>query len=180
MFFEDIFGGFVTLFSDPYAIWFVFLAAFVGIVFGALPGLTAAAAIAMMLPILIAYNDEIGGLAGLAFLYVIGKSGRYGGSIAAILFNTPGTAASAATMQDGYPMTQSGRAGKALKTATIASAYGDYFGEFVLIFGAVSIAAFTKQFGPPENFAIYLMAFFVVVYFVGDIIIKGIVSTLFG
>jgi putative tricarboxylic transport membrane protein len=149
MFFEDIFGGFVTLFSDPYAIWFVFLAAFVGIVFGALPGLTAAAAIAMMLPILIAYNDEIGGLAGLAFLYVIGKSGRYGGSIAAILFNTPGTAASAATMQDGYPMTQSGRAGKALKTAT-------------------------------ENFAIYLMAFFVVGSVVGDSIIKGIISTLFG
>ena len=180
MFFEDIFGGFVTLFSDPYAIWFVFLAAFVGIVFGALPGLTAAAAIAMMLPILIAYNDEIGGLAGLAFLYVIGKSGRYGGSIAAILFNTPGTAASAATMQDGYPMTQSGRAGKALKTATVASAFGDYFGEIVLIFGAVSIAAFTKKFGPPENFAIYLMAFFVVGSVVGDSIIKGIVSTLFG
>ena len=180
MVFEDIFGGFVTLFSDPYAIWFVFLAAFVGIVFGALPGLTAAAAIAMMLPILIAYNDEIGGLAGLAFLYVIGKSGRYGGSIAAILFNTPGTAASAATMQDGYPMTQSGRAGKALKTATISSAFGDYFGEILLIFGAVSIAAFTKQFGPPENFAIYLMAFFVVGSVVSDSIVKGIVSTLFG
>ena len=157
MIFDDIFGGFVTLFSDSYAIWFVILASFVGIVFGALPGLTAAAAIAMMLPILIAYNDEIGGLAGLAFLYVIGKSGRYGGSIAAILFNTPGTAASAATMQDGYPMTQSGRPGKALKTATVASAYGDYFGEFVLIFGAVAIAAFTRQFGPPENFAIYLI-----------------------
>jgi putative tricarboxylic transport membrane protein len=133
-----------------------------------------------MLPILIAYNDEIGGLAGLAFLYVIGKSGRYGGSIAAILFNTPGTAASAATMQDGYPMTQSGRAGKALKTATISSAFGDYFGEIVLIFGAVSIAAFTKQFGPPENFAIYLMAFFVVGSVVSDSIVKGIVSTLFG
>ena len=180
MVFDDIFGGFVTLFSDPYAIWFVFLAAFVGIIFGALPGLTAAAAIAMMLPILIAYNDEIGGLAGLAFLYVIGKSGRYGGSIAAILFNTPGTAASAATMQDGYPMTQSGRAGKALKTATISSAFGDYFGEIILIFGAVSIAAFTKQFGPPENFAIYLMAFFVVGSVVSDSIVKGIISTLFG
>jgi putative tricarboxylic transport membrane protein len=129
---------------------------------------------------LIAYNDEIGGLAGLAFLYVIGKSGRYGGSIAAILFNTPGTAASAATMQDGYPMTQSGRAGKALKTATISSAFGDYFGEIILIFGAVSIAAFTKQFGPPENFAIYLMAFFVVGSVVSDSIVKGIISTLFG
>ncbi len=180
MIFEDIIGGFVTLFSDPYAIWFVFLASFVGIVFGALPGLTAAAAIAMMLPILIVYNDTIGGLAGLAFLYVIGKSGRYGGSIAAILFNTPGTAASAATMQDGYPMTQSGRAGKALKTAAVASAYGDYFGEIILIFGAVTIAAFTKKFGPPENFAIYLMAFVVIGSVVSDSIIKGIISTLFG
>ena len=122
--FYDISCGFVVLFNDPYALIFVVLAAIVGIVFGALPGLTAAAAIAMMLPILIAYNDEIGGLAGLAFLYVIGKSGRYGGSIAAILFNTPGTAASAATMQDGYPMTQKGKAGKALKSATIASALG--------------------------------------------------------
>jgi len=180
MIFDDIIGGFGTLFADPYAIWFVFLASFVGIVFGALPGLTAAAAIAMMLPILIVYNDTIGGLAGLAFLYVVGKSGRYGGSIAAILFNTPGTAASAATMQDGYPMSQSGRAGKALKTAAVASAYGDYFGEIVLIFGAVTIAAFTKQFGPPENFAIYLMAFVVIGSVVSDSIIKGIISTLFG
>ena len=76
MVFADIIGGFATLFSDPYAIYFVVLAAFVGIVFGALPGLTAAAAIAMMLPILIAYNDEIGGLAGLAFLYVIDMVAR--------------------------------------------------------------------------------------------------------
>ena len=180
MIFTDILGGFETLLNDQYAIWFVLLASFVGIVFGALPGLTAAAAIAMMLPILIAYNDEIGGLAGLAFLYGIGKSGRYGGSIAAILFNTPGTAASAATMQDGYPMTQSGRAGKALKTATISSAFGDYFGEIVLIFGAVFIATFTRKFGPPENFAIYLMAFIIIGAVVSDSIIKGIISTLFG
>ena len=178
--FYDISCGFIVLFNDPYALIFVVLAAIVGIVFGALPGLTAAAAIAMMLPILIAYNDEIGGLAGLAFLYVIGKSGRYGGSIAAILFNTPGTAASAATMQDGYPMTQKGKAGKALKSATIASAFGDYFGEIILIFGAVSIAAFTRKFGPPENFAIYLMAFVVIGSVVTDSIVKGIISTLFG
>ena len=178
--FFDISCGFITLFADPFAIGFVILAALVGIIFGALPGLTAAAAIAMMLPILIAYNDEIGALSGLVFLYVVGKSGRYGGSIAAILFNTPGTAASAATMQDGYPMTQKGQAGKALKTATVASAYGDYFGEIVLIFGAVAIATFTRKFGQPENFAIYLMAFVVIGSVVSDSIIKGILSTLFG
>ena len=56
----------------------------------------------MLLPL----SFHMGALQALAFLYVIGKSGRYGGSIAAILFNTPGTAASAATMQDGFPMTK--------------------------------------------------------------------------
>ena len=96
------------------------------------------------------------------------------------MFNTPGTAASAATMQDGFPMTQSGRPGKALKTATISSAFGDYFGEIVLIFGAVLIASFTRKFGPPENFAIYLMAFVIIGSVVSDSIIKGIISTLFG
>ena len=110
---QDLIGGFVTLFSNLEALAFVFLAAFVGIVAGALPGLTASAAIAMLLPL----SFHLGPLSALAFLYVIGKSGRYGGSIAAILFNTPGTAASAATMQDGYPMTQQGKAGKALKDA---------------------------------------------------------------
>ena len=83
-------------------------------------------------------------------------------------------------MQDGYPMTQSGRSGKALKTATISSAFGDYFGEIVLIFGAVLIASFTRKFGPPENFAIYLMAFVIIGSVVSDSIIKGIISTLFG
>ncbi len=174
--FADLIGGFGTLFGDPATVGFVLLAAVVGIVFGALPGLTASAAIAMLLPL----SFNLGALQALAFLYVIGKSGRYGGSIAAILFNTPGTAASAATMQDGFPMSQSGRSGKALKTATVASVFGDYFGEFMLIFGAVFIAGYTKQFGPTEYFAIYVMAFIVIGSVVGDSIIKGILSTLFG
>jgi putative tricarboxylic transport membrane protein len=172
----DLLNGFVNLFSNLEAVGFVFLAAFVGIVAGALPGLTASAAIAMLLPL----SFHLGPLSALAFLYVIGKSGRYGGSIAAILFNTPGTAASAATMQDGYPMTQRGEAGKALKTATLASIVGDYFGEFVLIFGAVLIAAYTSDFGPTEYFAIYVMAFVVIGSVVGKSVVKGILSTLFG
>ena len=77
-------------------------------------------------------------------------------------------------------MTQKGKAGKALKSATVASAFGDYFGEIILIFGAVVIASFTRKFGPPENFAIYLMAFVVIGSVVSDSIIKGIISTLFG
>jgi len=172
----DLLAGFANLLSNPEALFFVFLAAIVGIVAGALPGLTASAAIAMLLPL----SFHLGALQALAFLYVIGKSGRYGGSIAAILFNTPGTAASAATMQDGYPMTVRGEAGKALKTATLASVVGDFIGELILIFGAVFIASYTKTFGPTEYFAIYVMAFIVIGSVVGKSIIKGILSTLLG
>ncbi len=172
----DILNGFAFLFANPTALMFVAIGAFTGIVVGAIPGLTASAAIAMLLPVTF-YLDP---LSALAFLYVIGKSGRFGGSIAAILFNTPGTAASAATMQDGYPMTQQGKAGKALKTATVASVFGDTFGELVLIFGASAIAVYTAGFGPPEYFAIYMMAFVVIGSVVGKSIIKGILSTLFG
>jgi putative tricarboxylic transport membrane protein len=171
-----IFDGFVFLFAHPTAIVFVFLAAFVGVIVGALPGLTAAAAIAMLLPITF-YLDP---LSALAFLYVIGKSGRFGGSIAAILFNTPGTSASAATMIDGHPMARQGKSGKALKTATVASVFGDFFGEFILIFGAAFIATYTARFGPPEYFAIYVMAFVVIGSVVGKSIVRGILSTLFG
>ena len=175
----DLLDGFAILFSDPYALAAVFAAALVGIIFGALPGLTASAAIAMLIPFTFQMK-ELGPIASLALLYGIGKSGRYGGSIAAILFNTPGTAASAATMQDGFPLSRQGKAGKALKTATVSSVVGDYFGEIVLIFGAVAIASVTRTFGPTEYFAIYVMAFIVIGSVVGQSIVKGILSTLFG
>ncbi|MEK9721920.1 MAG: tripartite tricarboxylate transporter permease [Rhodospirillaceae bacterium] len=172
----DLIAGFGHLFGDLEALFFVFFGAFIGIVFGALPGLTASAAIAMLLPL----SFHLGALPALAFLYVIGKSGRYGGSIAAILFNTPGTTASAATMLDGYPMSQRGESGKALKTAAVASMVGDYCGELILIFGAVFVASFTRTFGPTEYFAIYVMAFVVIGSVVGNSVIKGIISTMFG
>ncbi len=172
----DIVVGFQTLFSNPSALMFVFLGAFVGVVVGALPGLTASAAIAMLVPVTF-YLDP---LSALAFLYVIGKAGRFGGSIAAILFNTPGTASSAATMQDGYPLTQQGKSGKALKTASIASVFGDFSGELVLIFGAAAIAVYTAHMGPPEYFAVYVMAFVVIGSVIGKSIIKGLLSTLLG
>ena len=172
----EILNGFEHLFSNPTAVMFVFAGALVGMVVGAIPGLSASAAIAMIVPATF-YLDP---LSALGFLYVIGKSGRYGGSISAILFNTPGTAAAAATMQDGYPMTQKGQSGKALKIATVASVFGDFVGEFILIFGVAYIAAWTLSFGPPEYFAVYFAAFVIIGSVIGKSIIKGIISTLLG
>jgi putative tricarboxylic transport membrane protein len=172
----EIIDGFSYLFSNNTALIFVFAGAIVGMVVGAIPGLSAAAAIAMIVPATF-YLDP---LSALGFLYVIGKSGRYGGSISAILFNTPGTAASAATMQDGYPMTQKGQSGKALKIATVSSVFGDIFGELVLIFGVSYIASWTLSFGPPEYFAVYFAAFVIIGSVIGKSVTKGILSTLLG
>ena len=172
----DLINGFITIFSSPITMLFIVMGSVLGVVVGAVPGLTASAAIAMLVPITY-YIDP---LSALAFLYVIGKAGRFGGSISAILFNTPGTTAAAATILDGHPMTQKGQAGKALKTASLASAIGDFTGEILLICGALTIATFTKQLGPPEYFAIYVCAFLIIGSVISSSVLKGIISTLFG
>jgi len=172
----EILGGFLTLLDAPSVLGFVALGVLVGILVGAMPGMSAAATIALLVPVTL-YMDP---LAALAFLYVLGKAGRYGGSITAILFNTPGTVASAATTIDGYPMTRQGRSKAALRMSTLASASGDLFGDAVLIFGAVHIAAYTERFGPPEFFSIHFMAFMVIGSVVGRSIAKGLTSAAFG
>jgi len=172
----EIIGGFTTLFSDPMALAAVFIAAFVGVIVGAIPGLTTAAAISMLVPL----TFYVPPLPALVFLYVMGKSGRFGGSISAILFNTPGTTASAATMIDGHPLVRKGQAGKALKTAAVASMLGDLGGDMILIFGVVAIAQYTEKLGPPEYFAAHLMAFVLIGSMIGNSIPKGLLSSLLG
>ncbi|MGI9393221.1 MAG: tripartite tricarboxylate transporter permease [Boseongicola sp.] len=172
----DIFLGLANVFSSPALLGWVVLAALVGMVVGAIPGLTASAAIAMLLPVTF-YMEP---LSALAFLYVIGKSGRYGGSIAAILFNTPGTAASAATQIDGYPLSQRGLSSKAMKVATVSSIIGDFTGEILLILGVGVIAAIALKLGPPELFAVYFAAFVVIGSVIGKSVAKGLASAALG
>ncbi|WP_298922177.1 tripartite tricarboxylate transporter permease [uncultured Roseobacter sp.] len=172
----EIFPALFSVITDPTLLFAIVLAAAVGMIVGATPGLTASAAIAMLLPI----TFYMPPLFALAFLYVIGKSGRYGGSVAAILFNTPGTAASAATQIDGYPLARAGKAGKAMKVATISSVIGDLMGDIMLVVGVGFIAAIALKLGPPETFAIYFAAFVVIGSVIGKSIVKGLASALLG
>ncbi len=172
----EIFPALLSVITDPMLLAAILLAAVVGMIVGAIPGLTASAAIARLLPI----TFYMPPLFALAFLYVIGKSGRYGGSIAAILFNTPGTAASAATQLDGYPLARSGKAGKAMKVATVSSIIGDLMGDIMLVVGVGFIAALALKLGPPETFAIYFAAFVVIGSVIGNSILKGLASALLG
>lgn len=172
----EIFAGLATVLASPALVGWIVLAAFVGMVVGAIPGLTASAAIAMLLPLTFAMEP----LSALAFLYVIGKSGRYGGSIAAILFNTPGTAASAATQIDGYPLARKGLAGKAMKVATLSSVIGDFIGDVLLIIFVGGIAWVALRLGPPELFGVYVAAFVVIGSVIGTSPARGIASAAFG
>ncbi len=172
----EIFPALASVLTDPILLGWVLLAAIVGMVVGAIPGLTASAAIAMLVPLTF-YMEP---LPALAFLYVIGKSGRYGGSIAAILFNTPGTAASAATQIDGYPLARQGKASKAMKVATISSVIGDFTGEILLIVGVAWIATIALKLGPPELFAVYFAAFIVIGSVIGKSVTRGLASAALG
>ena len=172
----EIFAALATVVTDPTVLMWIVLGALVGMIVGAIPGLTSAAAIAMLVPITF-YMEP---LSSLAFLYVIGKSGRYGGSIAAILFNTPGTAAAAATQIDGFPLSQKGLSSKAMKVATLSSAIGDFIGDILLILFVGLIAKIALMLGPPELFSIYFAAFVVIGSVISDSILKGLASASFG
>ena len=101
-----------------------------GIIIGAIPGLTADIAIILCLPI--TYSMEP--IPAMLLLLGLYCGGTYGGSITAILINTPGTPSSAATVLDGYPLTQQGKPLKALTMALYASFFGGLFSALVLLF----------------------------------------------
>ena len=168
--------GFSTLFSGWEPVFFALLGTVIGLLAGATPGLSASAAIALLIPLTF-YMDT---LSALAFIYTISKSASFGGSIPAILFNTPGTPQASATQLDGYPLTLQGKQGKALRTAVIASAMGDTFSELLLITSAAYIAVYAAKMGPPEYTAVYFCAFVIIGSVIGKSVVKGLLSTLLG
>ncbi len=173
---HPIVDGFISLFSSGWAVFYAILGTTIGLLAGATPGLTASAAISMIIPL----SFYLEPLSALVFVYTIGKSASFGGSIPAILFNTPGTPQASATQIEGYPLTRQGKQGKALKMAVIASAAGDTFSECLLIFGAAFIAVYTARMGPPEIFAVYCTAFVIIGSVIGASIMRGLISTVFG
>ncbi|QAT49081.1 C4-dicarboxylate ABC transporter permease [Caproiciproducens sp. NJN-50] len=146
-----------------------------GIIVGALPGLTGTMCIALLLPMTYGLNS----ITGMILLLGVYCGGIYGGSITAILINTPGTPASAATVLDGYPMAKKGQAGRALNLALSASEVGGLFSVAVLIVAAPQIARVALDFGPAEYFALALFGLTIIAS-VGGSLIKGLIMGLAG
>lgn len=162
--------------ENPFSLLLIIFAVFWGIAFGAVPGLSGIVGVALLIPFTFAF-DPIEGLLLLGGVYV---GSTFGGSISAILFNTPGSPEAACTALDGYPMARRGEAGKALGIALASSAIGGVLGTVVLMVAAPPLAQLALRFGPPEYFALALLGITAIASIGGGSVVKGLIAGLLG
>jgi len=168
-------GGFAAALS-PLNLTMALLGSLLGTLVGVLPGLGPTAAIAILFP-LTAVLPPVPAIIMLAAIYY---GAMYGGSTTAILLNIPGEVASVPTCWDGYPMAQQGRGGVALGVAAIGSFVAGTFGVVALTFFAPVLADQALRFGPPEYFALMVLAFTAIVSLSGASLSRGIAMALCG
>lgn len=154
----------------------IFAGTVVGVIFGALPGVSASMAVALALP----FAYPMNGVTAIAFLCSVYCASITGGGITAILFKIPGTPSSAPTTFDGYPMAQRGEAGKALGYSLVASAIGGLVAAFAMAIVSAPLAAVALKFGPGELFAVAMLGLSVLTCLDNGNVVKTLVSGLLG
>lgn len=169
---ENILAGLSLVLAWDNLFWSFFGVSF-GMLMGAIPGLTDNMAIVLLLPFTFYLNP----IAGIAMLMGLSKGGNFGGSVPAILFNIPGTPQAMVTSLDGYPLTQQGKSGKALKMALYASTIGDTCSDLVLIFLAAPVALVALKIGPPEYTSIIFFSLIIISVAATEDPIKGVLAT---
>lgn len=163
------------LFTVENFIW-INLGVFIGSVFAAIPGLTVILCIILFLP----FTYKMTAIPGMMFLLGIYCAGGYGGSVSAILINTPGTPHAATTMLDGHPMSEKGRTKAALKIALYASTFGGIFSALTLLFLAPQVANVAANIGTAEYFLVCVFGLTIIAGISGKSMIKGIISACLG
>ena len=160
----------------PYVLTVGFCGLVVGILLGALPGLSSTFSCAVMLPISFSMDP----VPGLIFLGTVYMGSTYGGSFSAILIKTPGTPQSITTTFDGFPMAKRGEGSLALSIACIASVIGGLTGIFVFLWLAPPLAEFALLFGPSEYFWLALFGLTIIASLSEGNLMKGLISGFFG
>lgn len=150
--FEKLMEG-VKLLYDYQVALSLLAGMFLGILGGAVPGISASMAVGVFLPI----TFRLEPLIGISFLCAVYAGACYGGSITAILINTPGTPSATCTVLDGYPMTLKGEANRALGLSLGASCFGGVFSYIIMLFFTYPVASFAIKFGPAEIFLLAIM-----------------------
>ncbi|GAA3730467.1 putative tricarboxylic transport membrane protein [Spinactinospora alkalitolerans] len=147
-----------------------------GIVIGALPGLSGTMGIALLVPITFGMDP----VAGISMLVSIYAAATYGGSVSAILINTPGTPAGAATALDGYQMTRQGKGAKALAVSAIASMIGGLVSAFALLLVAPPLAEISLAFSASEYFLIAVFGLLIIGSLSAGSLLKGFAAGTLG
>ena len=173
--FDLLATGFSIVFA-PATFLFIVGGTIIGVIFGAMPGVSASMAVALALPFAYAMKPIV----AIAFLVSVYCASITGGGITAILFKIPGTPSSAPTTFDGYPMAQRGEAGKALGYSLIASAFGGLVAAFAMALISPQLAAVALKFGPSELFAVSFLGLSVLSCLDSDNIVKTLISGCIG
>lgn len=167
----------LTYVLQPYHIGVILFGTLIGILVGAMPGLSSIMGLSIMMPLTLSLE----GNAGILMLLGIFCGAIYGGSITAILIKTPGTANSAATCLDGYPMaTKLGQPGRALGISTMASTFGGLFSAVMLLWTAPLLAKFALKFGAAEYFALAMFSLSMVTSISSKNVTKGLIGAVLG
>ncbi len=168
-------SGFANL-MDVTRLLLVLMGVCVGILGGAIPGISPSMAVALLLPM--TYKmDPTTAIVMLMGIYI---GANYGGSITAVSINTPGTPSAAVTAFDGYPLAKNGRAGEAMGISLWASTFGGLIGTLVLIFFSIPLAQVALKFWPSEYFALCIMGLTTVATLGGKEWQKALAMVLFG
>lgn len=161
---------------SPSYLLYITAGVILGIVAGILPGVNGAIGIALVLPF------TLGLPPAAALLLMLGLWGgqNYGGGVTSVLVHTPGAASGAATLFDGYPLSQKGQTGKALGVVCIASAMGWFVGAILLALLGLPLSTVALRFGPPEYFAVGVFGLSMVSSIGTGDTLKGFIATVLG
>ncbi|WP_114967014.1 tripartite tricarboxylate transporter permease [Alkalilacustris brevis] len=173
--FSDLLMG-MSVALSPVNILYLVVGALVGMTVGVIPGFGPAAGIALLLPVTFGM-DPISAVVMLSAIYY---GAMYGGTITAILLNTPGDSGTVASTFDGYPLAQKGRAGPALVMQAVASFTGGTVGVILITLLAPLFSQVTRSFGPPEYFLLAMMGILTLVVMIGGNWRLGLISALIG
>lgn len=167
--------GLETILNPVVLLWIMF-GVTVGVIFGALPGVSATMSIALC----ISFTYTMDPVVAIAFLAAVYCAAITGGSITAILFKIPGTPSSAATTLDGYPMVLRGEAGKALSVSLICSGLGGLFAAIVMFIFTQPLMKAALNFGSPEMFAVCFLGLSILIFIDTEHKINTFASALIG
>ena len=172
---EHILLGIQTVSNFP-AIVAIITGVILGILVGVMPGLSASTGVALLVP----FTYTMSPIASMLLLVSVYMAGEYGGSITSIAIGTPGTPAAAATLFDGYKLTEKGEPGMALGTSVVASSVGGVIGALVLLIFSEPLARVAISFGAAEYFALSVFGLTIISSMSGNSLLKGFVAMLIG